>query len=77
MFNHLLRDQEEEEKRKNCVQDGKAKMREFLLHQISEKCLNGDIDKKSDLAQADVWNIENKNYFEKKNEVDEKVNYHL
>ena len=49
-------------------------MREFLLQQMSEKFLNGDIDKKSDLAQADLWNLENKNYFQKKNEVDEKVN---
>lgn len=56
-MNNFLRDQEEEEKRKNYIKDNKSMMREFLLNQMNEKRVNSNVDRKSDLAQADVWNI--------------------
>ena len=51
-------------------------MREFLLNQMTEKKEMNKIEKITDSEQVDMWNRENKDYFDRKKEIDERVSLH-
>jgi hypothetical protein len=67
------REQEEEDRKKKNLRDSKVMMREFLIKQMSEKKEINKFEKITELEQVDVWNRENKDYFDKKKEIDERV----
>ena len=50
-------------------------MREILTNQMIEKKKGGEIQKKIESQQLEMWNNENENYFKKEKETYNKVDY--
>jgi len=51
-------------------------MREYLLNQMTEKKEMNKIEKITDSEQVDMWNKENKDYFDRTKEINERVSLH-
>jgi hypothetical protein len=69
----LIRDQEEEDRRKKYVKDNKVNMRNYLTHQMVEKKFMTEIEKKIADEQVKLWSDENSLHFKKEKEINEKV----
>ncbi len=52
-------------------------MREFLINQMKDKKEMNKLEKFTESEQVDIWNTENKEYFDKKKDIDERVSLYL